>query len=236
MPSWSKKEVFPIIERIIKQICYKHGSASRDQIASALLEDSQGQQIIERNLHTRNRAAFDEAGNIVDWFSAEFTKRLRISRSYIDLFKQDECPSFHPESDRLRWVKRYSLVCQPEKLENYPNETEENDNIFIEGALTTITVNSYERNGKAREQCLEYYGYSCFICGFDFYQRYGYVGKDYIHVHHLKPLSQIRKTYVVDPMEDLRPVCANCHAIIHRRNPPFTPEEVKEFIALSATA
>ena len=55
-------------------------------------------------------------------------------------------------------------------------------------------------------------------------------------MHHLLPLSEIKISYVVDPKEDLRPVCPNCHAVIHRRNPPFTLEEVRDMLAARETA
>ncbi len=64
------------------------------------------------------------------------------------------------------------------------------------------------------------------ICSFDFEKIYGEVGKDVIHVHHLKPLSTIGEEYKVDPIDDLCPVCPNCHLIIHRRNPPYSIDEI----------
>lgn len=74
MPRWSKEEAFPIIKRIIEQLCLENGSADRDQIASAMLDDGQGRQLIESSLHEGDRTPFNEAGNVVDWFSAELTK------------------------------------------------------------------------------------------------------------------------------------------------------------------
>src|SRR5439155_27293634 len=72
---------------------------------------------------------------------------------------------------------------------------------------------------------------SCSVCGFDFGQTYGPLADGYIHVHHLKPLSARRRRHAVDPVTDLRPVCANCHAAIHLRNPEFTLEELRELMA-----
>ncbi len=46
----------------------------------------------------------------------------------------------------------------------------------------------------------------------------------------LRPISQIGEDYEVDPIEDLRPVCPNCHAVIHFRDPPFTIEGAKEML------
>lgn len=57
---------------------------------------------------------------------------------------------------------------------------------------------------------------------------YGEIGNGFIHVHHLVPLSAIKENYHLDPINDLIPVCPNCHAMLHRQNPPLTPEELKQ--------
>jgi 5-methylcytosine-specific restriction enzyme A len=93
--------------------------------------------------------------------------------------------------------------------------------MYIEGATAIISVNAYERNAKARKACIKYYGYECFTCGFNFEDFYGVIGKDYIHVHHEVPLAKIRKEYIVDPIKDLKPLCPNCHAVIHKLHPPM---------------
>ena len=48
----------------------------------------------------------------------------------------------------------------------------------------------------------------------NFEQVYGELGKDYIEVHHLHPVSQGERQ--VNPIEDLIPLCSNCHSMIHR--------------------
>ncbi|HEU4324037.1 MAG TPA: DUF3427 domain-containing protein [Roseiflexaceae bacterium] len=101
---------------------------------------------------------------------------------------------------------------------------------YIEGATKQISVNIYERNLVARKRCLDHYGYSCLVCDFDFGRYYGEIGMEYIHVHHLKPLSEIGEEYQVDPIQDLRPVCPNCHAMIHRKIPAYTIEELRSII------
>jgi 5-methylcytosine-specific restriction protein A len=63
---------------------------------------------------------------------------------------------------------------------------------------------------------------------------YGAIGKKYIHVHHVIPLSEIRKEYALDPVKDLVPVCPNCHAIIHRTQPPLTVKQLKEHLESNA--
>lgn len=87
---------------------------------------------------------------------------------------------------------------------------------FYEGAKRQVTVNSYERDSKARKRCIEKYGAVCSICGFDFEKIYGELGKGFIHVHHIVPIHTIGKGYEVNPEKDLIPVCPNCHAMLHR--------------------
>src|SRR5699024_7474419 len=72
---------------------------------------------------------------------------------------------------------------------------------IVEGTVITITVNSYERNPEARRKCIEYHGYTCTACGFDFSRVYGAIGFGYIHVHHLKPLAEIKAQYQINPIE-----------------------------------
>ncbi len=101
---------------------------------------------------------------------------------------------------------------------------------FAEGNRYQVLVNKYERNTVNRELCLAIKGYRCNICGFDFEQKYGAIGRHFIHVHHISPVSKIGPDYVIDPAKDLIPVCPNCHAMLHRTDPPFTPAELLEMI------
>lgn len=101
------------------------------------------------------------------------------------------------------------------ELNLYPETIEENE-IIYEGIKEKVTINKYERNPKARKECINHYGYNCKVCGMNFEEEYGVVGKNFIHVHHIIPLSEIGERYEVNPIEDLIPVCPNCHAMIHR--------------------
>ncbi|MEP0917213.1 HNH endonuclease [Leptolyngbya sp. DQ-M1] len=101
---------------------------------------------------------------------------------------------------------------------------------LVEGSVCQVTINSYERNPEARRRCIEYYGVSCCICGFNFEEKFGSVAQGFIHVHHLKPLSEIQQEYEVDPIADLRPVCPNCHAMIHLGGKTRRMEEVKSWL------
>jgi 5-methylcytosine-specific restriction protein A len=102
---------------------------------------------------------------------------------------------------------------------------------LVEGAVTQVMVNRYERNPAARLACIAHWGTTCKVCGFDFGKVYGDLGSGYIHVHHLRELASIGQSYTVDPIDDLRPVCANCHAMLHRQQPALTLEDLERVFA-----
>jgi hypothetical protein len=102
---------------------------------------------------------------------------------------------------------------------------------FREGALSRVTVNAYERNREAPRRCIETYGPQCIICNFSFGEAYGPEADGYIHVHHVRPLSELGDEYVVDPVEDLRPVCPNCHAVLHLSGRCRSIEEVRRLLS-----
>jgi predicted HNH restriction endonuclease len=101
---------------------------------------------------------------------------------------------------------------------------------YSEGAVRRVLVNSYERDREARRKCIEHYGAKCIVCHFDFAKAYDGTVQGFIHVHHLRKLSEIGGQYKVDPIADLRPVCPNCHAIIHLRKEPYSIEEVRAMV------
>jgi 5-methylcytosine-specific restriction enzyme A len=101
-----------------------------------------------------------------------------------------------------------------------------------EGAKYQVTVNAYERNPIARSRCIGHYGPTCVVCGFNFGAVYGPVAEGFIHVNHVKPLSEIDEDYEVDPVADLRPVCPNCHAVIHLGGGCRSIEEVSQLLQL----
>lgn len=107
---------------------------------------------------------------------------------------------------------------------------------LVEGAVKRISVNAYERNPKARKACIDHYAEDdgrirCQICGFEFSEHYGEALKGMIHIHHLVEISSVKEQYEVDPVNDLIPVCPNCHAAIHSRSPPYSPDEIRQMMA-----
>lgn len=99
-----------------------------------------------------------------------------------------------------------------------------------EGAVARVLVNKYERSAANRAACICCFGAACQACGFVFRDVYGEIGDGFIEVHHRTPVSTIGPGYVIDPVQDLVPLCANCHAMIHRTNPPLPLDELRKLI------
>jgi len=101
----------------------------------------------------------------------------------------------------------------------------------IEGKKVAVYTSKYERNLDNRRMAILYHGLRCQVCDFDFEAIYGVRGKNYIEVHHTKPLFNLDKEIVVNPKTDLVCVCANCHRMIHRkRDEILTVDELKDMI------
>ena len=92
---------------------------------------------------------------------------------------------------------------------------------------------SYERSPKNRERAIAIHGTTCAVCTFNFDETYGKDYADgYIQIHHIKPLSEYEGE--VDPATDLVPLCANCHAMAHKRKTTVTSiEELRALIGVA---
>ncbi|MCK6568820.1 MAG: HNH endonuclease [Anaerolineales bacterium] len=121
----------------------------------------------------------------------------------------------------------------PVKEINYADELDV-QKTYQEGAPKKVTTTVYERNPLARAVCIKEYGAICAVCGFDFERKYGELGKGFIHVHHLQPRAEVGKNDKLNPKRDLRPVCPNCHAMLHQREPVYSIDELRDIIKKAA--
>lgn len=124
----------------------------------------------------------------------------------------------------LEYVKNVFMV-SPSDYDEIPNPE-----IVFEGAKKEIIVNRYERNREAREKCIAVHGCKCVVCGMDFEKTYGQIGRGFIHIHHKVPLSSVGKEYELNPTKDLVPVCPNCHAMLHRKDPPYDVDDLNPLL------
>lgn len=102
--------------------------------------------------------------------------------------------------------------------------------MYSEGATMPVMVNAYERDPGTRAACIAHYGARCLVCGIDFEAQYGERGKGVMDIHHIKPLAEVGRGYQVDPIQDLRPVCPNCHTIIHRGEGQLSIAEARALV------
>jgi 5-methylcytosine-specific restriction enzyme A len=172
------------------------------------------------------------AKRIAKLYDIEFTKRNEQKYKFWDIFfngwEEGRYFIWELKSPLIEALKETKLTGE----QPYPEEIEtaESDEQLSEGLKKTVTVNTYERNSRARHLCIKHWGTKCSACGFDFESIYGNLGSGYIHVHHLIPVSQIGKSYKIDPVNDLRPICPNCHAMVHAKNPPLSISELQEIM------
>lgn len=103
--------------------------------------------------------------------------------------------------------------------------------IFKEGSIKYYYGKRFERDKDARAKAISLHGIDCKACGFNFERKYGELGKDFIEIHHSKPLYINQKEMNVDPNTDLVPVCPNCHRMIHRKqHEVLTVEQIQSLI------
>lgn len=108
------------------------------------------------------------------------------------------------------------------------NDLEEDS--AVEGNETEYLSKKYERNPLNRQACIAAHGAKCSVCGMDFEKTYGLLGNGFIEVHHIQPIATYGGAKKINPKIDLIPVCSNCHSMLHRQNPPVSPEILREIL------
>lgn len=143
------------------------------------------------------------------------------------------CSAFGFSHSRPGFDERHYHIFAAAEVGLYPEELEGEGADFWEGASKMVKVNRYERDRDARNACLAAKGLNCAVCNMNFFDRYGELGEGFIHVHHLVPIATIKETYRLNPIADLEPVCPNCHAMLHKQKPPYSPQELRQLLGMS---
>jgi predicted HNH restriction endonuclease len=176
--------------------------------------------------HIRKGYFFVMGGNVVNLGAQLDPAEIELSDDYRNLVKSDR------QSVTIGDLKK--MLNEQLHAEDLWQEGLEPQSGHWEGSKTTVYVNKYERSIKARNVCIDHHGTDCYICKQNMTALYGEVATGLIHVHHIKALAEIGESYQVDPIKDLVPVCPNCHAVIHRKYPPYSVQEVAEMYALKS--
>jgi predicted HNH restriction endonuclease len=115
----------------------------------------------------------------------------------------------------------------PKSLLQKTNISISNQMSFTEGFKKEVSREVAVRDRRVIELVKRKYGITCHICTFDFGLIYGTHGYGFIEMHHLNPINLgKRKTKVTD----LRPVCSNCHRMLHKGERLLTIDELKQII------
>jgi hypothetical protein len=97
---------------------------------------------------------------------------------------------------------------------------------YLERDPRKVLAIAYDRNRFARQACIDHYGARCFICGWEPGALFGEEFAGVIHVHHRTPVSVNRAAHRISPVQDLVPVCPNCHALIHAGGRTRSADEI----------
>ena len=161
-------------------------------------------------------------------FEKPITK-LDIRKIWKDFKKFNSVAQYVPEV----YMDTINKLCEEREKAHIP-VLGSNESFVVnkaEGGRIEFYTTRYERVLKYREAAIKIHGTKCQICGFDFKKKYGYIGENYIEVHHKKPLFSLDEELIPDPETDLITICSNCHRMIHRKkNDIITPEQLKKII------
>ena len=112
--------------------------------------------------------------------------------------------------------KRFELLVHQSLLNDehkYVPKRTSNQQSFDEGFKLEIIKEVTYRNKKIVALAKDQHGTICEVCQFDFGKTYGSHGEGFIEMHHLFPMHKGKRKTTI---EDLRPVCANCHRMLHK--------------------
>ena len=151
--------------------------------------------------HNPQMVREDEASELQYSVQLRTYSNFLQSKAFTSLFKPK----------RTRKTKPTPADAQHQTTLSQPTERE-----LTEGERKHTEFERLHRNPALRQACINRYGYQCQCCGMNFADVYGeQLGARFIEVHHLQMLSTYDESRPQDYVENLVPLCANCHAMIH---------------------
>lgn len=209
------------------------------------IEDPLLSYIYENGSKNHKVKSIDTYDPLADYFKLSNKQR---TRTYHDIYGNNQTRIYwrslvYQAKDRLHmryinigakgiWQLSKSGVERAEKFIESEERVFDNSNteyLISEGKENKIYSIKYERSAVARKICIQLNGYNCSVCNINFEETYGKIGRNFIHVHHLTPVSDGINDKI-DPAKDLVPVCPNCHSMLHKKNPPYGIKELKNIL------
>lgn len=106
---------------------------------------------------------------------------------------------------------------------------------FAEGERSRRESAFFKRNPALRAAAIAKHGVRCRGCDHSLGEIYGELGAGYIEIHHLDPLAERADGLSAGPhqttVDDVTPLCANCHRMVHRRRPALSIDELRRAMA-----
>lgn len=208
------------------EIIYQMGAAPQEK--KQIFVSISSEIIKERGiLNFKVNESLHDPLDISDWPVNWRSFSMTLKRSPLEINTED-----HTLAEKIinLWAERFfGCIIALSPLEEV-DEGQEPTSGLPEGSVIRVSVNRYERSRYNRALCINFHGTDCKICGLNFEKQYGTVGTGFIHVHHVVPVSRLSAGYIINPIKDLVPVCPNCHAMLHRNDPPLTVEALKAML------
>jgi len=148
-----------------------------------------------------------------------YKEKYRPAGSVVRL-TEDRLERFDGATGFIEKIRGKSVPSDEQKDDIKPDHQ-----FFDEGQRARKEISYFKRNPELVEAAKKLYGYTCNVCSFNFEEKYGDIGKEFIECHHTKPLSENESqgTY----LKDVITICSNCHKMIHKRRPAYSAEELK---------
>jgi putative restriction endonuclease len=159
--------------------------------------------------HTVNRLIGVDTHDNSEWLKAMQPSGFGVAFEY-ELVARIDIAFSEPQFPRLGWYQMPTKEARAALMDD-PGGHEE-------GGKQYRVHLTYERSARLRAEAKSHWRnrrgrLTCHVCGFDFVERYGELGEDFIEMHHEVPVSQGIRT---NSVESLIPLCANCHRMLHR--------------------
>lgn len=177
----------------------------------------------------------------------DFKSNQRLPRGYAlgHSLGIDYYPTTLPDNERL--INDLHLILEAYSALNFRGgidtseqlEKADEDDEGISIRFTSIEeIRRYKAHRKIDRQSgvskkvKSHHGTTCMVCGFNFYEVYGEVGKGFIEAHHKVPLSNLAEgsSQRYDLVEDFAVLCSNCHRMIHRMDDPSDVDFLKKLV------
>jgi predicted HNH restriction endonuclease len=236
------KRYFELLKPNTRVIYYKGKIKDKSFSQSRLTDEPHyfGEALLGERYQDRNSGKGDWFITIKEFYPFSAPVLARQSDGYLEIIPKAREKNYWRDGVRSISEAEYNAILNLATKPDLPQEPkqlgllDDEEVTFVsglEGKQTKKYVTVYERNPTLRRAALAIHGYDCTVCGFNFEKVYGEYAAGYIHVHHVVPVSERDEEIQVNPETDLVPVCANCHAVIHRkRSETVSIEEMQNMI------